>query len=81
MVSRETLEQGCPGPEASVGSQASGYVRPTPQPSSLHPSSCLRFPTSESMNLMSPSRVKMAALARRDPEDSRWVPLEEVTVL
>lgn len=36
---RETLEQGCPGPEASVGSQASG--------------------------------VKMAALARRDPEDSR----------
>lgn len=26
-------------------------------------------PTSESINLISPSRVKMAALARRDPED------------
>lgn len=38
---RETLEQGCPGPAASVGSQASG--------------------------------VKMAALARRDPEDL-WDP-------
>lgn len=38
-------------------------------------------PTSESVNLMSPSRVKMAALAKRDPEDLWWVPLGKAPVV
>ena len=32
------------------------------------------FQLTESLNLMSPCRVKMAAPAWRDPEDLRWVP-------
>ncbi|KAG8524017.1 Collagen alpha-1(VII) chain [Galemys pyrenaicus] len=76
---RGTPEQGCRGPEASAGSQVSGYVCPALRPqlmasvtasSQLSPS----FPASESMTSMSPSRVKTAAQDRRGPEDSRWGP-------
>lgn len=72
MISRETQEQDCPGPEASVVSQVSGYVCPHHSwgPPPLHHSPCLRSPTSESVNLMSPFRVKTATLARKDLEDS-----------
>lgn len=48
---------------------------------SLYHSSHLSFPASNSVNSMSPSRVKMGILARRDPEDSRWVPLGKAPVM
>lgn len=78
LLSRESLEQGCPGPAASVGSQASGYVvllcshsplRGTTSGLPLLQMSPLN-PPSQSINLILLSRVKTATLARRAPEGS-----------
>lgn len=78
LLSRESLEQGRPGPAASVGSQASGYVvllcshsplRGTTSGLPLLQMSPLN-PPSQSINLILPSRVKTATLARRAPEGS-----------